>query len=184
MNTPQGEFAPTPEQTLLSTVQVKILEPGQNADELQAIAEKAFGGNTDAELSEWFSFAEMTRMVQEGAGICVGATSDKDELIGWMYAQQESPINGPEGAEKWVIIMAAIDPQSSGSGVGSKLLKELEHGAHDRGARKMFVFTNDGDDRVINFYHKCGYKNAGRIDDYQYGENNSAVFLLKYLSAV
>ncbi len=45
----------------------------------------------------------------------------------------------------------------------------------------MFTFTNKEDERVINFYRKNGYEDAGWVKDYQYGKNNSAVFLLKYL---
>ncbi len=46
----------------------------------------------------------------------------------------------------------------------------------------MFIFTNKDDDQVVNFYKKCGYKDAGWIKDYQYGKGNSAVFLLKHLT--
>ena len=49
------------------------------------------------------------------------------------------------------------------------------------GCKKLFVFTNKEDERVINFYKKNGFSDAGWIKDYQYGQNNSAVFLLKYL---
>ena len=45
----------------------------------------------------------------------------------------------------------------------------------------MFVFTNKEDKKVINFYKKNGYKDAGWVKDYQYGKNNSAIFLLKYI---
>lgn len=45
----------------------------------------------------------------------------------------------------------------------------------------MFVYTNKDDEQVINFYKKNNYEDAGYIKDYQYGKNNSAAFLLKYL---
>ena len=45
----------------------------------------------------------------------------------------------------------------------------------------MFTYTNKTDEKVINFYRKNGYEDAGWIKDYQYGKDNSAAFLLKSL---
>jgi len=98
-----------------------------------------------------------------------------------IYAQQENPINGKEGLDKWVIVIAAVKAGVTGSGIGSGLLKTMEEHAREQKASKMFVYTNKDDDKVIHFYQKNGYEDAGWIRDYQYGRGNSAVFLLKYL---
>jgi len=77
--------------------------------------------------------------------------------------------------------MSAVSPEISGKGIGSGLLKAIENSAKEKKAKKMFVFTNLDDERVINFYKKNNYKDTGWIKDYQYGKGNSAIFLLKYL---
>ena len=87
-----------------------------------------------------------------------------------------------EGLEKWVIVLAAVDPAWAAQGVGTRLLDELEFLVAARGGRKLFVYTNAGDDRVIRFYQRCGYSDAGWVRDYQHGTANSAVFLLKHLA--
>ncbi len=148
---------------------------------VEEVANLAFSTTSDSSLDEWFSFSYMKQMITENRGICLKAIVDSDQIAGILYAQQENPINGKEGVEKWVIILAAINPKYTGKGVGSELLKELELQVIQKGCKKIFVFTNSGDEKVINFYHKNGYEDAGMIKDYQYGENNSAVFLLKYL---
>jgi len=101
--------------------------------------------------------------------------------LGAVYAQAESPINGSEGLEKWVINLMSVQPDRSGAGIGTALIATLEQEARHRGVIKIFVFANETDLKVQGFYQKNGYQFAGRIQDYQYGKNNSAVFLLKYL---
>lgn len=145
------------------------------------VAAAAFESTPDASLDEWFSFPEMEKMISENRGMCIKAVSDKDEVLGMIYAQQENPINGKEGLEKWVIIIAAVKEGATGSGIGTGLLAAMEMYAQSHGAKKMFVFTNQDDDRVIHFYQKNGYEDAGWIKNYQYGTDNSAVFLLKNL---
>lgn len=153
----------------------------QDLNGIKLIAQKAFGDTPDASLEEWFSFPEMQKAIEEGKGVCLKAVQD-EKIIGMVYAQTENPINGKEGLEKWVIVIAAVDPEMEGKGIGSALLKEIENIAKTRGILKMFVYTNKDDDQVINFYKKNNYKDAGYIKDYQYGKNNSAAFLLKYLN--
>ena len=153
----------------------------KDINEVIAVTEDAFSTGVDASLSEWLSFEEMEREVGNGRGICIKAVDEGERIVGLIYADQERPVNGKEGVEKWVIILAAVLQIESGKGIGSLLLSELEQIVRNKGGRKLFIFTNDGDDRVIEFYKKNGYVDAGRIQDYQYGKDNSAVFLLKYL---
>lgn len=162
-------------------MQAELINIEDDIAELRKIAQKAFKDSSDAKLEEWFSFAEMSKAIKEGRGVCVKVNLES-KPVGFIYAQQESPINGREGLEKWVIVMTAVDPIFSGKGVGVLLLKEIEKQAASKGARKVFVYTNKNDDDVVRFYKKNGYADAGWIKDYQYGEDNSAVFLIKYLS--
>lgn len=148
---------------------------------LEKVAISAFAATDDSSLDEWFSFSEMADMIARKRGLCVKAINDDDTITGMIYAQQENPINGKEGLEKWVIVIAAVGSNHTGKGIGSGLLATMEKEAKSRGATKMFVYTNKEDEEVISFYKKNNYEDAGWIRNYQYGEDNSAVFLLKYL---
>lgn len=153
----------------------------KDIDGLINIANKAFSATSDSDLLDWFSFPEMIRAIDQNIGLCLKAVNENNEIIGMIYAQQESVINGKEGQEKWVIVITAIDPNETDKGIGSKLLEELENTLRQRKIKKLFVYTNKDDQRVISFYQKNGYEDAGWIRDYQYGQGNSAIFLLKYL---
>lgn len=145
------------------------------------VAESSFSSTPDSSLEEWFSFDQMEKYMKEDRGMCIKAVSDEGEIVGMIYAQQENPINGKEGLDKWVIVIASVKAGVTGSGVGSGLLREMEKYVKKCGASKMFVYTNKDDEKVLHFYQKNGYEDAGWIRDYQYGQGNSAVFLLKYL---
>lgn len=153
----------------------------QDLPSLKSVAERAFSSGPDSSLEEWFSFDEMEKILKQDRGVCLKASSETNEIVGMIFVAQESPINGKESEEKWVINIIGVNPEKSGHGIGAALLKEAENEARKRGIKKMFVFTNKGDDKVIHFYQQNGYKDAGWIRDYQYGKGNSAVFLLKYL---
>ena len=162
-------------------MRVELFVPATGTTELRSVAAAAFGDSPDADVSEWFSFDEMTAVISRGRGICVQACDATGLVLGFIYAQQENPINGKEGTEKWMVVILAVDPGVAGTGIGTVLLHEIERRAADSGAVKMFVYTNQGDDAVVGFYHKNGYMDAGWVQDYQNGQENSAVFLLKYL---
>jgi ribosomal protein S18 acetylase RimI-like enzyme len=163
---------------------IEVFDPSLDVSSLISVAEKAFSVSPDAKIDKWFSFEEMVKAIEVGRGVCVTASDESGNVIGLTYAQQESPINGPEGLEKWVIVMAAVEPDFSGKVVGSNLLKAVEDQARQKGATKMFAYTNAGDDKVIHFYHKNGYEDAGYIKNYQYGKDNSAVFLIKNFAEI
>ena len=160
-----------------------IFSPSSSQDlpKLKKVAESSFLETPDSSLEEWFSFEQMQKYIDEGRGMCIKAVSDDGEIVGMIYAQQENPINGKEGLDKWIIVIASVKAGVTGSGIGSGLLKAMEEFVRKQGASKMFVYTNRDDEQVVHFYQKNGYEDAGWIRDYQYGQGNSAVFLLKYL---
>lgn len=160
---------------------IHIAQFPEDLEVIQKIAQESFSETPDSSLSEWFSFEEMQKEISENRGICLKAVAENNEVVGLTYAQQESPINGKEGREKWVIIIAGVKPTFVGKSVGSELLKTLEQKVKELGCKKLFTFTNKDDEQVIRFYHNNGFQDAGWIKDYQYGEGNSAVFLLKLL---
>lgn len=159
---------------------ISIIDLDKDLESVKKVANDAFSVTPDSSLEEWFSFDEMVKTINENRGICLKA-EDENGMHGIIYAQQESPINGQESLEKYVIVLTAVLPQTAGKGVGTELLKSLESEVAKRNVKKLFVFTNKDDTQVINFYHKNGYEDAGWIKDYQYGKGNSAVFLLKWI---
>lgn len=162
-------------------MQYLISDPSNSLLEFEIIARQAFESSSDSELENWFSLKEMKENLAQGRGLYIKAMTEQNKAAGVCYAQKESPINGPEGEEKWVICLLAVLPAAQSQGVGHGLLTKLENEAKTRGCRKMFVYTNKEDERVIHFYKKHNYEDAGWVKDYQYGRGNSARFLLKYL---
>lgn len=149
--------------------------------DLQDVVEvvtRGFSDTPDSKLSDWFSFEEMAASIEKGNGVCLKYVED-GQIIGMVHAQEESPIHGREGREKWVITCIAVTPENKGKGVGSKLLLVIEAEARKHGAIKLFVHTNKNDERVIRFYLKNGYRTAGTINNYYY--DGSAIFFLKSL---
>lgn len=158
-----------------------LISLSEDFSAIRSVAEASFSVTPDSSLDEWFSFDEMQNAIKLGRGACIKALDNSGKTVGMIYAQQENPINGKEGLDKWVVVIAAVNPDQTGTGVGSGLLQAMEEHAKKQGASKMFVYTNKDDDKVVHFYQKNGYEDAGWIKDYQYGQGNSAVFLLKYL---
>ena len=162
-------------------MKIVIADLPNDAEQLRIVADKAFQSTPDSSIDTWFSFVEMEDLIKRERGICLKAVTESGGIIGMIVAHQESPINGKESEEKWVISLEAVLPENSGQGVGSALLTELEAKVRSKGATKLFTYTNKDDEKVINFYKNNGFEDAGWIRDYQYGQGNSAVFLLKYL---
>jgi len=145
---------------------------------VQDVIQRSFSQTSDSNIDDWFSINEMVNSIQSKRGICLKALDGK-EIVGIIHAQTENPINGREGKEKWIITNISVIPNKTRKGVGTSLLQKLEEEAILHNVLKMFVHTNLGDNKVIHFYKKNGYEDAGKIKDYYY--NGSAVFLIKYL---
>jgi ribosomal protein S18 acetylase RimI-like enzyme len=165
---------------MAASVDISQVDGSALSSRFEELATRSFSNAADSTLDDWFSFPEMREQITAERGLCLAAYVS-GQLVGFVYAQQESPINAREGLEKWVIVLAAVDPAWAAQGVGTSLLSELESLVAIRGGCKLFVYTNAEDDRVIRFYQRCGYSDAGWVRDYQYGTANSAVFLLKHL---
>ena len=162
-------------------MKIESIKVPQDLQEVISVTEDAFSDGSDSSLSNWLSFEEIEKQISDGRGICLKAIDENGKILGVTYAEQERPSNGREGLEKWVVILAAVLKSESGKGIGTHLLSSLEETIRSLSGIKIFIFTNEEDEQVINFYKKNGYKAAGRIEDYQYGKGNSAIFLLKYL---
>ena len=160
---------------------IKLATTKQDLNLVESVITKAYSSTPDSDLNDWLSFSYMHTRINKESGKCLLMTDGNSSPIGAIYAQAENLINGREGSEKWVIIALGVDPEHTGKGVGTSLITELENVLRNNNVKKLFTFTNKDDTEVINFYLKNGYSDAGWVKDYQYSENNSAVFLLKYL---
>lgn len=162
----------------MTEIDIEISNFPSDIEQFLTVSNKAFG--TTDPLDEWFDVDEMINEISKNRGICLKAKLN-DNIVGVIYAQQENPINGKEGKEKWSIILMAVDPEYQRRGIGKKLLESLERVARNNNIKKIFVFTNHEDKEVIQFYEKNGYSNVGTLQHYQYGTNNHAIFLLKII---
>ena len=79
-----------------------------------------------------------------------------------------------------MIVIIAVASQNKNTGVGTQLISTIEQESRLNGAKKIFVYTNREDEKTVDFYKKNGYNDAGYVKDYQYGDDNSAIFLLKH----
>ncbi len=140
----------------------------------------SFEGTEDSKIENWFSYEEMILNIMNSRGVCLIA-SEEGKICAAIYAQAENPINGKEGIEKWIINLLAVLPSHQGKSIGKKLVFEIEEIARKKGVKKIFVTTNELDKHVQMFYMGLGYEYAGTVKDYQYGNQNSASFFLKYL---
>ena len=148
---------------------------------IEETIQNAFKNTSDAEISNWLSFSYMETMINQNRGMGIKGMDENNQVTGVIYAQQENPVNGKEGEEKWSIIVLAVLPEYVGRGIGSLLIKELENKLRHHNVKKLFTFTNEYDKDTIKFYEKNGYSVAGVIREYQYGDGNNACFLMKYL---
>jgi len=53
---------------------------------------------------------------------------------------------------------AFVDPEHAGSGVGSRIIRELETFAHEAGTDDLFVLSTPN---AVGFYERIGYRSVG-----------------------
>ncbi len=158
---------------------ITLIDIVKDIEQLKLVVEKAFSDTPDSNLSDWFSFEEMTVSISNNRGVGLKAINENNRIVGIIHAHAENPIYAKEGTEKWVITNVAVVPEVAGQGVGSQLISAIESECKKRRVKKLFVHTNKGDDKVIHFYQKNGFQDASWVKDYYYA--GDAVFFIKYL---
>ena len=88
---------------------------------------------------------------------------DGERLLGYACA---GPTPSTEGT--FDLYWLAVDAAAQGKGVGTSLVREVERGLRDRGARMLLVETSSRPDYLNTraFYTRCGYTEAARIRDF------------------
>jgi len=86
-----------------------------------------------------------------------------ERLIGYACA---GPTPATEGT--FDLYWLAVDAAAQGKGIGTTLVREVERGLRDRGARMLLVETSSRPDysNTRAFYDRCGYTEAARIRDF------------------
>jgi GNAT superfamily N-acetyltransferase len=86
-----------------------------------------------------------------------------ERLIGYACA---GPTPATEGT--FDLYWLAVDAAAQGKGIGTTLVREVERGLRDRGARMLLVETSSRPDysNTRAFYARCGYSEAARIRDF------------------
>jgi ribosomal protein S18 acetylase RimI-like enzyme len=86
-----------------------------------------------------------------------------ERLIGYACA---GPTPATEGT--FDLYWLAVDAAAQGKGIGTALVREVERGLRDRGARMLLVETSSRPDysNTRAFYTGCGYTEAARINDF------------------
>ena len=117
-------------------MQVVQIEIPQDLPLVIEVAEKAFSSTPDSSLDQWFSFEEMQTLIKRDNGLCLKAVSETGEIVGIIFAAQESLITGKESEEKWMINLTGVIPEKTGQGIGAELLSEIEKQARQRKIKK------------------------------------------------
>ena len=86
-----------------------------------------------------------------------------DRLVGYACS---GPTPATEGT--FDLYWLAVDAAAQGKGIGTTLVREVERGLRDRGARMLLVETSSRPDysNTRAFYARCGYTEAARIKDF------------------
>ena len=86
-----------------------------------------------------------------------------ERLIGYACA---GPTPATEGT--FDLYWLAVDAAAQGKGIGTTLVREVERGLRDRGARMLLVETSSRPDysNTRAFYSRCGFTEAARIKDF------------------
>jgi ribosomal protein S18 acetylase RimI-like enzyme len=88
---------------------------------------------------------------------------DGERLLGYACA---GPTPATEGT--FDLYWLAVDAAAQGKGIGTSLVREVERGLRERGARMLLVETSSRPDysNTRAFYARCGYTEAARIKDF------------------
>jgi ribosomal protein S18 acetylase RimI-like enzyme len=101
-----------------------------------------------------------------------------ERLIGYACA---GPTPATEGT--FDLYWLAVDAAAQGKGIGTTLVREVERGLRDRGARMLLVETSSRPDysNTRAFYARCGYTEAARIKDF-YAPADDRIMLITRLT--
>jgi GNAT superfamily N-acetyltransferase len=116
-------------------------------------------------------FAAVEDPARKERGLYVAARDERGQLIGGLTAETRF-------AWLKVSIMTVLEPMRR-RGVGRAMLLAAEAEAFARGCRHSFVDTMDY--QAPGFYEKCGYRVAGKLEDWD-SHGHTKFFLVKELA--
>jgi ribosomal-protein-alanine N-acetyltransferase len=130
--------------------------------EKECFAEEAFKKNQISLLLEDYN---SIGLMAEESGEIVGF------IVGMIYPNGKV-VSGH-------ILTIDVLPSHRRKGIGEKLLKEMENIFAQKGVQACLLEVREGNVAAINLYHKLGYKDVGRLENY-YGKAHG-IYLKKIL---
>jgi len=105
---------------------------------------------------------------------------DDDQLLGYVCT---GPTPATEGT--FDLYWLAVDAATQGKGIGTALVRHVEHELRNRGARMLLVETSSRPDysNTRAFYARCGFTEAARIRDF-YAPADDRIMLTTRLTTV
>lgn len=121
-----------------------------DAPQVQLISKEALGYDFPLEGTK----RQLARCLANDSHFLIGATDEKDQVIGYVQAQIYESIYSDRGLN---VLGLAVAPTYQGTGIGKRLMQELEKQA--KAARLAFIRLNSGSQRkeAHAFYQKAGY---------------------------
>ena len=85
----------------------------------------------------------------------------------------------PGSVDRWDLYWIAVRPDTQGGGVGQEIMKRAEATMVDRGAKRIYVDTEDTEKYVPtrNFYRAAGYLKAAELPDFYENGKGKVIFM-------
>jgi len=131
--------------------------------EKECFSEEAF---TKKQISLLLGDYNSIGLIAEENGDIVGF------IVGMIYPEGKV-VNGH-------ILTIDVSPSHRRKGIGQMLLKEVENVFVQKGVQACLLEVREGNVAAISLYHKLGYKDIGRLENY-YGKAHG-IYLKKILS--
>ncbi|MBI1404141.1 MAG: GNAT family N-acetyltransferase [Porphyrobacter sp.] len=103
----------------------------------------------------------------------------------WIVADRDGTVEGvaytvpePMTEGTWNTLLICVDPEAHGNGIGTAMMRHIEHELSSLRARVLLVETSGtpGFERTRGFYDGLGYEREARIRDYYAAGDDKVIF--------
>jgi len=151
---------------MTSSITIRPASPG-DLDEVHRIEEACFGGG---QAYPRFFFRQALDAFGELFLVAVGGGTVAGYALGSLQA----------GETDAVFLALAVAENHRRRGIGSQLMDRLFAGMRERGARRVTLTVEPGNDAAIAAYRSAGFRETAREEDY-FGEGETRVVMTKEL---
>jgi len=121
-----------------------------------------------------FDRASMSAFAEARNAMAVVAETSGGWMAGFAIVHME---RAPSGLRGYIVTLDVL-PEYRHSGLGARLLEEMEWRVQAAGARWMDLHVFTGNEGAIRFYERLGYERMGRKDAF-YGESGLDAFVYR-----